>query len=633
MSSDGPPAYTIANHFAEDLRYAGRELVKEGRYEDAIAKYTEAITAFSRAGFEMGIGVCLCNRAIVCAKLGWWAESYCDAKQATRHFPKFAKAWYRAAMGLEQLGMLRTAGALYYKAIEMNETLYAMATPALKRCRTANIAKRKEREKKELMIKLEAEADIKPYTRPPAEEEEEPRVDEVALAPIETEAAAAARAGLPPPAHGPKDPKQPRLWFGLGAGRCGLHSLSTLVSLAKRAAALCITQSPDYRMLLWDPTEPRSAIVDRKLRSLRRSRGCDSVGDLNYAWLPYVPEILEKQPDARFVVLRRSKRETVESWFYWTEAGSLRQTASQGTMAVHVHAKNHWMSHEQTVYDFNEWDLTLPKFEDAHGKRDAIERYYDMYYYRVARLAAKYPYNFRFYDVEELFDSMDLKKDLFAFVGIDDEPIDEFICENKQRYLYLTAEGADEADKFLTGDFAEDGGGDDDSGSDSSVADTDEEGGGDEKPKSSFWDKFATGAKDAKAADAGTAEARGAADRAERAKKAREAFEESLAAGDYDPDAPTRRKERLLTVVVPAGAVPGDALRFTVRGETISATVPADKKPGDKFAVPIPVRPDDVDVAPRRRERPADEPDLDAEDPSAAIDKDEEVLGGLAELD
>ena len=47
-------------------------------------------------------------------------------------------------------------------------------------------------------------------------------------------------------------------------------------------------------------------------------------------------------------------------------------------MAVHVHAKNHWMTHEQTVYDFNEWDLTMPTFDDARDKREAIELYYDM---------------------------------------------------------------------------------------------------------------------------------------------------------------------------------------------------------------------------------------------------------------
>ena len=75
-------------------------------------KYTDAATAFSRSGFQLGVGVCLTNRAIVAAKLGWWAESYCDAKLATKAFPKFAKAWFRAAMALENLGMLRTAGAL-----------------------------------------------------------------------------------------------------------------------------------------------------------------------------------------------------------------------------------------------------------------------------------------------------------------------------------------------------------------------------------------------------------------------------------------------------------------------------------------------------------------------------------------
>ena len=82
------------------------------RYEEAVKKYTDAATAFSRSGFQLGVGVCLTNRAIVAAKLGWWAESYCDAKLATKAFPKFAKAWFRAAMALENLGMLRTAGAL-----------------------------------------------------------------------------------------------------------------------------------------------------------------------------------------------------------------------------------------------------------------------------------------------------------------------------------------------------------------------------------------------------------------------------------------------------------------------------------------------------------------------------------------
>ena len=97
MSSDGPPAYNLANHYAEDLRWAGRQLVLAKKYEEAMVKYTDAVTAFTRSGFEMGVGVCLTNRAIVAAKLGWWAESYCDAKLACSLFPRFFKA--RAARG------------------------------------------------------------------------------------------------------------------------------------------------------------------------------------------------------------------------------------------------------------------------------------------------------------------------------------------------------------------------------------------------------------------------------------------------------------------------------------------------------------------------------------------------------
>ena len=295
------------------------------------------------------------------------------------------------------------------------------------------------------------------------------------------------------------------------------------------------------------------------------------------------------------------------------------------------------MTHEQTVYDFNEWDLTMPKFEDAKGKRDAIERYYDMYYYRCARLAQKYPYNFRFYDVEDLFDDMKLKTDLFAYVGIDDEPIDEFICENKQRYLYLTQEGGDGDGKFITGDFAEQHAGDDSSeDSDSSEPDTSDDDDDDDndgegaaaaktkKKKTSFWDKFAQGASKAQVDDAEADRRSAAAKRHERAKKAQEAFEESLKNGDYDDSKPKAPRERMLTVVVPAGASVGDTLRFTVRGETISAAVPEGKKPGDKFQVAIPVRPDDVDLP--VPSRPPNEPALDAEDPEAGLEADDDAL-------
>ena len=44
--NDGPPAYSLPIHAAEQLRAAGRELALAGDHEAALAKYTEAAAAF-----------------------------------------------------------------------------------------------------------------------------------------------------------------------------------------------------------------------------------------------------------------------------------------------------------------------------------------------------------------------------------------------------------------------------------------------------------------------------------------------------------------------------------------------------------------------------------------------------------
>ena len=137
-----------------------------------------------------------------------------------------------------------------------------------------------------------------------------------------------------------------------------------------------------------------------------RSSGAPVVGEIHQAYLPYVPTLLELEPDARFVVLRRDKRETCESWYYWTEAGSERQVEGMGTMPVHLNAKNHWMRHDGSNYEFTEDDLTFPDVEGARDKREAIELYVEQYYYQVSRLAARWPSNFRLYQMAPLFASL-----------------------------------------------------------------------------------------------------------------------------------------------------------------------------------------------------------------------------------
>ena len=292
--TDGPPAYSLPIHAAEQLRAAGRELALAGDHEAALAKYTEAAAAFARAGFAKGVGVCLTNRAIVAGKLGLWAEAYCDAARGARAFPGHAKAWFRAAAALEALGKPRAASSLYYRAVEADEKLYAQCTPRIQRCREASVARTRERASRAL-VAVDDEADAAPPT----------------LAPV--------------PRTPPTTPTG-KVWIGLGAGRCGLHSLARLAGLGARSAAACLSCAPDDRPLLWAPGEARGAVAARRLAALEKVRGADVVGDIHWAWLPYARAVLEVAPATRFVVLRRERRACVESWYYWTEAGARRRT-------------------------------------------------------------------------------------------------------------------------------------------------------------------------------------------------------------------------------------------------------------------------------------------------------------------
>ena len=94
--------FNLATHQSAILKDLGNKLLGEGKPEEAMAKYSEAISAFEREGLKEGMAVCLVNRSIVNGKLARWPESYCDAKLACSLFPRFFKAWYRCGVALCQ---------------------------------------------------------------------------------------------------------------------------------------------------------------------------------------------------------------------------------------------------------------------------------------------------------------------------------------------------------------------------------------------------------------------------------------------------------------------------------------------------------------------------------------------------
>lgn len=531
-STPAEKPFSLATFFADQVRAAGGELFTEGKYELAVAKYTEAIGAFGKAGVSEGLGVCLTNRAIACAKLGWWAESYCDARSATRCCPKYGKAWFRAGVALEHLGMARVAGAAFYRAIEVDESLQEIATPALKRCRLASIASRTNRQPlltAASSVNKSATHTLSSEGQPESTCSERSHSDDT---PSQNKHA------VDTPVLSDGD-ESGRLVIGLGPGRCGLHSLGLLLQSQQGAFARCLSTGSDCRPLLWSPTEARSGVIRRRLddlrQMLRRDASVRVVADIHYAWLPYARKVAESVPAARIIAMKRDIHAVVDSWFQWTEAGSARSLPG-GFVPVHINAKHHWQWHDQTSFDFDEWDLTMPKFDDAADKRTAIETYVRHYYDECDRLARDFPDTIRIYECDELFRSAELITDLYRFVGLDDgePPSPDILHLNAQRYIYQDSAGHLGND-FLVGDFAIDDPHTQDDASDFSSDD-----------------------------------------------------EEELAQKRLPLPSSSEVTNRRFSVIVPDGARPGDTVRIAFKGCAFDATVPDGLRPGDSFKVDAP---------------------------------------------
>ena len=91
--------FNLATHQSAILKDLGNKMLREGKPEEAMVKYGEAIAAFQREGLHEGMAVCLVNRSIVNAKLSRWPESYCDAKLACSLFPRCLR-WTPCASSL-----------------------------------------------------------------------------------------------------------------------------------------------------------------------------------------------------------------------------------------------------------------------------------------------------------------------------------------------------------------------------------------------------------------------------------------------------------------------------------------------------------------------------------------------------
>lgn len=184
----------------------------------------------------------------------------------------------------------------------------------------------------------------------------------------------------------------PQLVIGLGTGRCGTDSLAYFLDLQEGAN---VSHELFKHKLRWQGGEKQ---IDKLLQWMKLQTDQTLVGDVAFAYLPYVGYILSRWPTAKFICLQRDRTETIESFIKKTPG------------------RNHWVQHDGAQWQADRWDGCFPHYA-APSKPEALGRYWDEYYATAAELQAAYPAAFRIFPTTAL-NQREGQQALLSFIGI-----------------------------------------------------------------------------------------------------------------------------------------------------------------------------------------------------------------------
>lgn len=251
--------------------------------------------------------------------------------------------------------------------------------------------------------------------------------------------------------------------IGLGTGRSGTASLANL--LLKQTDAHCFhemnptcvrffgTPRPilngidEYQAIL-DGGDPSKLIVDLSRQvvmeaydKLCKTDNVKLIGDIAFYYLSYVEAIAERNPNVRFVCLKRDKEKTVRSWLHqaslvrWLSKRIGDRISDMITRQIHYKSRNFWMEHDGTEWLLDPvWDKCFPKFPGPTIE-EAVNQYWDYYYEEAERLEKLLPDVFRIYETEKLGDHK-RQTELLSFCGI---PPEEQIYDEAHLHKKVTA--------------------------------------------------------------------------------------------------------------------------------------------------------------------------------------------------
>lgn len=233
--------------------------------------------------------------------------------------------------------------------------------------------------------------------------------------------------------------------IGLGTGRSGTASLATLLNAQRDSlcfhemnpSAVRFSGTPrpflnavDEFQAILDGGNPSMLTVDlsravaaRAYDGLCQMRHVRLIGDIAFYYLNYVELIAAHNPNVRFICLRRDREETISSWLRKTQIASwpskriADRLSSVITRTPYHTSYNFWMQHDGSRWRPDPvWDKCFPNIE-ARSKREAIAKYWDLYYDKAEVLAEEYKDVFRIFDTEKLSDCI-LQSDLLGYCGI-----------------------------------------------------------------------------------------------------------------------------------------------------------------------------------------------------------------------
>lgn len=105
--------------------------------------------------------------------------------------------------------------------------------------------------------------------------------------------------------------------IGYGFGRCGTTSLARLLNIQPKSRV-----SHELYGLHWFNIYSKYSTIKRMFEIWGKER--DFVGDVNYAWVQYIRNIVEDFPDVKFIHIWRDKEESVES--FWKKSQDRRNS-------------------------------------------------------------------------------------------------------------------------------------------------------------------------------------------------------------------------------------------------------------------------------------------------------------------